>query len=78
MDEGLPVGVSPRLPGRFFYERHNMSGKTEVIKGRVEEAAGVISGNKKLQAKGKADQAIGRLKQKATKAVDKIGKNVRT
>lgn len=54
-----------------------MSGRTDIVKGRVKEAAGVISGNDKLRAKGKTDQAVGRVKQKAEKAVDKIANKMR-
>ena len=49
-----------------------MSGKTDVVKGRIEEAAGVLTGNDKLRAEGKTDQAIGKVKQIAEKAVDKV------
>jgi len=44
------------------------SGKTDEAKGRVKEAAGVLTGDKKLQREGKTDQAAGKVK----KAVDKI------
>jgi len=57
-----------------------MSGKTDVVKGRVKEAAGALTGNDKLRAEGKTDQAIGKVKQVAGKAVDKVEqavKNVR-
>ncbi len=50
-----------------------MSGKTDVVKGRIEEAAGVLTGNDNLRQKGKADQAVGKAKQidSAQKALDK-------
>lgn len=50
-----------------------MSGKAEVIKGRVEEAAGALTNNDRLRNKGKADQATGKAKQVASarKALDK-------
>lgn len=54
-----------------------MSGKTDIAKGRVKEAAGVMTGNKKLREKGKTDQAIGRVKQSSEKAVDKITNKMR-
>jgi uncharacterized protein YjbJ (UPF0337 family) len=47
-----------------------MSGKTDVVKGRLKEAAGALTGNDKLRAEGKTDQAIGEVKQVAEKAVD--------
>jgi len=55
------------------------SGKSDEVKGRVEEAAGVLTGDKKLKRKGKADQAGGKVKQVAEKiqkkteeAIDKV------
>ncbi len=49
-----------------------MSGKTDVVKGRAKEAAGSLTGNDKLRARGKTDQAVGKVKQVAEKAVDKV------
>lgn len=37
-------------------------GKSDEVKGRVKEAAGVLTGDKKLEREGKADQAAGKLK----------------
>ena len=54
-----------------------MSGKTDVVKGRIKEAAGVLTGNDKLQAEGKADQAVGEVKQVADDAVDKVKETVK-
>jgi uncharacterized protein YjbJ (UPF0337 family) len=54
-----------------------MSGKTDVVKGRIKEAAGALTGNDKLREEGKADQAVGKTKQAAQKAVDKVKKAVR-
>ena len=54
-----------------------MSGKTDVVKGRIKEAAGALTGNDKLRAEGKTDQAIGNVKQVAEKAVDKVEKAVK-
>lgn len=55
------------------------SGKSDEVKGRVEEAAGVLTGDEKLKRKGKADQAGGKVKQvaekiqkKTEKAIDKV------
>ena len=39
-----------------------MGGKTDVAKGRIKEAAGVLTGNDKLRAEGKADQTVGEVK----------------
>jgi uncharacterized protein YjbJ (UPF0337 family) len=52
-----------------------MSGKTDQIKGRIKEAAGVLTDNDSLKRKGKLDQVVGKVKEKTEEAVDKI-KNV--
>ena len=57
-----------------------MSGKTDVVKGRIKEAAGVLINNDKLRAEGKTDQAVGEVKQvvsKAKDAVQRIGRAVK-
>jgi uncharacterized protein YjbJ (UPF0337 family) len=54
-----------------------MSGKTDVVKGRIKEAAGALTGNDKLRADGKADQTIGEVKQVAEKAVGKVKQAVK-
>ena len=51
------------------------SGKSDEAKGRVKEAAGVLTGDKKMKREGKADQAAGKVKQaveKAKRNVDKV------
>jgi uncharacterized protein YjbJ (UPF0337 family) len=47
------------------------SGTTDKLKGRVKEAAGAVSGDKKLKNEGKADQAFGSAKNAAEKVLDK-------
>jgi uncharacterized protein YjbJ (UPF0337 family) len=47
------------------------SGTTDKVKGRVKEAAGALTGNKKLKNEGKADQAVGSAKNAAEKVLDK-------
>ena len=54
-----------------------MGGKTDVAKGRIKEAAGVLTGSDKLGAEGNADQEIGEVKQVADKAVDKVKQAVK-
>lgn len=51
-----------------------MSGKTDEVKGRLKEATGVLTGNDKLRAEGKTDQAVGHVKQAAKKAIDTVEK----
>jgi len=47
------------------------SGTTDKVKGRVKEAAGALTGDQKLKNEGKADQAVGKLKNAAEKVLDK-------
>ena len=49
-----------------------MSGKTDEVKGRVKEAAGALTGDKKLKREGKGDQAVGKVKQAVEKVIDKV------
>lgn len=49
-----------------------MSGKSDEVKGRVKEAAGALTGDKKLKREGKADQAVGKVKQAVEKVIDKV------
>ena len=51
-----------------------MKGTTEVVKGRIEEAAGVLIGNDKLRGKGQTDQAVGHIRQAAEKGVNKASR----
>jgi uncharacterized protein YjbJ (UPF0337 family) len=53
-----------------------MSGKTDVVKGRIKEAAGALTGNDKLREEGKTDQAVGEVKHTVQKVVDKVTKSV--
>jgi uncharacterized protein YjbJ (UPF0337 family) len=48
------------------------SGKSDELKGRVKEAAGVLAGDPKLKREGKVDQAAGKVKQSLEKVVDKV------
>ena len=54
-----------------------MGGKTDVVKGRIKEAAGALTGNDELRAEGKADQAVGKAKQAVQKAADTVKKAVK-
>jgi uncharacterized protein YjbJ (UPF0337 family) len=47
-------------------------GKTDELKGRVKEAAGALTGNDKLKREGKTDQAVGKIKQRTDKVIDKV------
>jgi len=54
-----------------------MGGNIDKVKGRIEEAAGVLADNAKLRKKGKTDQAIGKVRDAADKATDKVAKKMR-
>ena len=54
-----------------------MKGSTKVVKGRIEEAAGALTGNDRLRAKGQTDQAVGHVKQVAETGVRQVKEAVR-
>ena len=54
-----------------------MGGKTDVVKGRIKEAAGALTGNDKLRAEGKTDQAVGKAEQAVQKAADTVKEAVK-
>jgi uncharacterized protein YjbJ (UPF0337 family) len=77
-----PAFFRPWQPAQFSQQPLEtgvtiMSGKTDVVKGRLKEAAGALTGNDELRAEGKSDQAIGKVKQIAKKAVDKVEQAVK-
>lgn len=49
-----------------------MAGKTEHVKGQAKEAVGSLTGDKDLQAEGKADRQAGEAKEKVGHAKDKV------
>lgn len=49
-----------------------MEGNTDKAKGRIKEAAGALTGNDKLRAEGKTDQAVGKAKHGIAKAAKKV------
>jgi uncharacterized protein YjbJ (UPF0337 family) len=49
-----------------------MSGKTDQMKGRAKEAAGSLTGSKKLESEGKADRRGGEIKQRLEQGTDRI------
>ena len=46
-------------------------GTADKVKGRIKEAAGALTDDKKLKHEGKVDQAIGKAKNAAGKVLDK-------
>jgi uncharacterized protein YjbJ (UPF0337 family) len=53
-------------------DKEMTSGKTDEIKGRLKEAAGVLTGDAKLKREGRLDQTVGKTKQAADKAIEKV------
>jgi uncharacterized protein YjbJ (UPF0337 family) len=51
-----------------------MAGKPTKVKGQVEEVVGIITGNKKLESKGKVDRRVGEVKEKVSRVKDKVDK----
>ena len=49
-----------------------MGGKTDIVKGRIKEAVGALTGNEKLREEGRTDQAVGEVKQVAQIAMAKV------
>ena len=54
-----------------------MGGKTDIVKGRIKEAAGALTGNDKLREEGQTDQAVGKAKQAVQKAANTVKKAVK-
>ena len=54
-----------------------MGGKTDVVKGRIKEAAGTLTGNDNLRDEGKTDQVVGKTEQAVQKAADTVKKAVK-
>jgi uncharacterized protein YjbJ (UPF0337 family) len=49
-----------------------MGGKMDQVKGRIKEAAGVLTGDDRLKREGKLDQVVGKVKDTAEKAVESL------
>ncbi len=54
-----------------------MRGTIEVVKGRIEEAAGALTGNDRLRTKGQDDQVVGHVKQAGEKGIRQARKSAR-
>jgi uncharacterized protein YjbJ (UPF0337 family) len=53
-----------------------VKGKAENLKGRIKEAAGTVTGNKKLEAEGAADRVKGAAREKVGEIERKVNKAV--
>jgi uncharacterized protein YjbJ (UPF0337 family) len=54
-----------------------MGGRIDVVKGRIKEAAGALTGNDKLRVEGKTDQVVGKTKLAVHKAASAVKKAVK-
>lgn len=54
-----------------------MSGTTDKAKGRVKEAVGALTGDAKLKREGKIDQAAGKVKKAAERAIENVKEAVK-
>ncbi len=55
-----------------------MSGKSDIVKGRIKEAAGALTGNEELRDEGKTDQSVGEAKQAVEQIADRLEHKVDT
>ena len=53
-----------------------MGGKLDQVKGRIKEAAGVLTDDDRLKREGKLDQVVGKVKETAAKLAEKVKKTV--
>ena len=63
--------------------RDEIEGGKESVKGRVKEAAGVLTGNEELEEEGKSERSegearktVGRARREVGEAIEEIGKKV--
>jgi uncharacterized protein YjbJ (UPF0337 family) len=49
-----------------------MGAKSDQLKGKAKQAAGIVSGDKKLESEGKADRRTGEVKEKIDHVKDKV------
>jgi uncharacterized protein YjbJ (UPF0337 family) len=49
-----------------------MGGKLDQVKGRIKEAAGVLTDDDRLKREGKLDQVVGKVKGKVERSVDRV------
>jgi len=52
------------------------TGKADQAKGRIKEAAGALTGDRRLKREGKIDQMAGKAKDAVTRAADKVKRAV--
>ena len=65
--------------------RDERDGKAEQLKGRVKEAAGIVTGNENLEREGADERqegevrdALGRVRRKVGEAIEDLGEDVKS
>jgi uncharacterized protein YjbJ (UPF0337 family) len=53
-----------------------MSGKMDQVKGRIKEAAGVLTDDESLKREGQLDQVVGKVKETAAGVAEKVKETV--
>jgi uncharacterized protein YjbJ (UPF0337 family) len=54
--------------------KNKAKNKTQIVKGKIDEAAGRVSGNDRLEEDGKVDQMMGNVKQASENIKDAVKK----
>ena len=63
--------IQPDIKPKTKEENSAMSGTSDKIKGRVKEAVGVLTDDRRLKNEGKLDQATGKIKEVVERGIDK-------
>jgi len=58
-------------------DKDRIDGAGKQVKGAIKDAAGKVTGDRKLQAEGKADKAVGKVQSEVGKAKDAVRDAVR-
>ena len=61
---------------QYLIRENGMDGQMDKVKGRVKQAVGDLTNNKRLKAEGKLDEVRGTIKNKIDKAADTLKKQV--
>ena len=61
---------------QYLKQENDMNGQMDKVKGRVKQAVGDLTNNKRLKAEGKLDEFLGTVKNKIDKAADTLKKQV--
>jgi len=61
---------------QYLKRENDMNGQMDKVKGRVKQAVGDLTNNKRLKAEGKLDEFRGTVKNKIDKAADTLKKKI--